>query len=491
MVTVSPRLSKSKIVAGLQCERRLWLETYRRDAVEVSAGAQAVFDAGNEVGEIARRLFGPGVLVGHVSKPDTAVDETATLLATRPRQTLFEAAFRYSGVLVRADVLQPATRGYDLIEVKSSTEVKDYHLNDCAIQAWVIERAGLPLRHIKLAHIDNSFVYDGSNDYTGLLQAEDVTAEVRARMGDVPGWVRRFKSVLGGSEPDIHTGEQCHDPFECPLFSYCRAQEPAGPKYPVEILPRAGKLLAELKGEGYTDLCKVPANRLENERHQRIRAASITGRPFLDKRLARELNGLAFPRFYLDFETVSFAVPRWIDTRPYQPMPFQWSCHIERKDGSLEAEMFLDLSGSAPMRSFAESLVAVAARRGPILVYNIGFERSRTRELAERFPDLAPRLEALTHRMLDLLPIVREHYYHPAMNGSWSIKKVIPTVAPELDYERLDGVATSSDAPLAYIEATNPQTPPSRRAELERSLRHYCANDTMALVRLVQAFSKA
>jgi hypothetical protein len=490
MVVAYPRLSKSKINAGLQCERRLWLETFRRDAMEVSAEAQAAFDAGNEVGEIARRFFGPGVLIGHQDALDHAIAQTRELVAARPRLTLFEAAFRHADVLVRADVLKPVARGYDLIEVKSATDVKDTYINDCAIQAWTISNAGVPLRGIYVAHINNKFVYLGDGDYTGLLVTKDVTEAVRERMTQVPGWVKRFKNVLLGIEPKIKTGAHCGTPYPCACLAYCKAQEPAGPKFPVDILPHAGKLVVALQDEGYADLCKVPASRLKNPRHLRVRAASISGKPFLDPQAAKEIGKLAFPRYYLDFETVSFAVPRWAGTRPYQQLPFQWSCHVERANGTLEAKMFLDLSGQPPMRAFAESMLDALGRRGPILVYNAQFEAGRIKEAAEMYPDIAKPLEALLPRVVDLLPIAREHYYHPDMGGSWSIKKVIPTIAPELDYDDLEEVASSGDAPLAYCEAIHPDTTTARRAALDAALRRYCANDTIAMVKLARAFAK-
>lgn len=488
-LTRQPRLSKSRVMSGLQCERRLWLESFRPELLKVDASAQARFDTGHQVGDIARELFGPGILIGHVHELGLAIEETAHLVATQPRTTLFEAAFRHADVLVRADVLRAAGDGYDLIEVKASTAVKDYQLDDCAIQVWVIENAGVTLRSIQLAHIDSSFVYQGKGHYQGLLVAEDVTNVVRERMHEVPGWVERLKSALRGSEPQNHTGEQCHKPFDCPFFDYCRALEPAGPEYPVTILPRAGKLAKTLQDEGYLDLCEVPASRLVNSLHQRVREASVSQRPFVDSGVATTMQKLGYPRYYLDFETVDFAVPTWVGTRPYQQIPFQWSCHVENPDGSLAHDMFLDLSGEPPMRAFAESLLAAIGESGPILVYNQAFEKTRIVELAILFPDLAARLHALLARIVDLLPITRECYYHPAMKGSWSIKKVLPTIAPELDYARLDGVASSGDAPLAYIEATHPDTTDARRAELDKGLRRYCANDTLAMVTLVKRFS--
>jgi len=485
-----PRLSKSRIVSGLQCERRLWLETYLRDAMEIDPASQAAFDNGNAVGAVARAIYGPGSLVEHVHDINTALAETTALLARKSKRlVVFEAAFRYSDVVIRADVLKPVAGGYDLIEVKASTSVKEYHLIDCAIQAWVIEQAGTPLRHIRLAHLDNTFVYRGDEDYEDLFVAEDVTAQVRELIADVPGWVRRFKKLLRGDEPAITTGDQCNDPYPCPFFAHCRAQEPAGPTYPVDLLLHSGKLARTLVEEGYLDLRKVPLSRLDKPLHRRIRSASISGRPFLDPAAAEALAGLTYPRFHLDFETIAFAVPRWAGTRPYQQVPFQWSCHIEQRDGSIKDYAFLDLTGEPPMRAFAESMLAVLKRRGSILVYNQSFEATRVKELAAMFPDLSERLLNLIDRMVDLLPITREHYYHPAMMGSWSLKAVLPTIAPELAYGRLDDVADGGQAQLAYAEAIHPDTSSERRARLDTALREYCATDTLAMIRLSAALA--
>lgn len=481
-------LSKFRILDGLQCQKRLWLQHFKPDAAKEDTSREAVFSAGHEVGNVARSLYGPGHLIGADGNLRAALTETqARLAASGQRETLFEATFQHDEVLVRVDVLKPVRGGYDLIEVKSSTSVHDYYLKDCAVQAWVLRRAGISVRRVVLAHINNKFVYRGKQDYRGLLKEVDVTNEIEPGIRKAPGWTRTLRKVLAQDEPDIRTGAQCGDPYPCPFGSYCQSLEPRLPKYHVGILPRAAKLVEQLRADGYIDLRRVPAARLTNAMHQRVRTASITGKPFLDPAAGELLRSIPYPRYYLDFETINFAVPRWAGTRPYQQIPFQWSCHVEARQGSFEHAMFLDLSGDAPMRAFAESLIDCVGRRGAILVYNQAFEASRIRELADMLPKLATRLRSLIPRIVDLLPITRTHYYHPAMAGSWSIKKVIPTVAPELDYGKLGEISSSGAAPLAYLEAVDERTTPERRRELESGLRAYCANDTLAMVRLVEA----
>lgn len=484
------RLSKSRILSGLQCDRRLWLETHRREQRHVDPGQQAIFDNGNELGELARGLYGPGRLIGHVEDIRRAIEETTPLVArTRGREPLFEPAFEHQGVVARADVLKPVPRGHELIEVKASTSVKDYYIDDCAVQAWVIENSGASLTRIRLAHLDNNFVYRGDGDYRGLLHAEDITEAVRERMAEVPRWVRKFRRMLARPEPEIGTGEHCGKPFGCPFVEYCRAQEPPEAEFPLWVLPRGGALIDALRSEGYTDLREVPIGRLDKPSHLRVHAATASGVPYRDKQAARVLSRLAWPRRYLDFETIAFAVPRWAGTRPYQQVPFQWSCQTEGRSGSLEETGFIDLSGGSPVRAFAQSLLDTLGARGPIIVYNHAFEATRIRELAAMLPDLAPRLLRLLPRLFDLLPVTREAYYHRDMKGSWSMKAVLPTIAPDLAYGLLGEVTDGSDAQVAYREAIQPETSVQRREGIERALRRYCGNDTLGMVRVAAALS--
>jgi hypothetical protein len=195
------------------------------------------------------------------------------------------------------------------------------------------------------------------------------------------------------------------------------------------------------------------------------------------------------PAYFLDFETIQFAVPIWKGTRPYQQIPFQFNIHRLSRTGKLEQQAFLDLSGDDPSKAFAEALIAACGERGPIFVYNAGFETARIRELAERFPRHAEALLALNARVVDLLPVAREHYYHPSQQGSWSIKAVLPALCPDLNYGNLDGVQDGGMAMNAYLEALAPQTSQTRKAEIERQLLAYCALDTYAMVRLWAAFS--
>jgi hypothetical protein len=480
-------LSKSKILAGLQCPKRLYLEVRHPELAEISEDTERRFAAGHDVGEVARNLEPGGVLVDTGGDLARELEMTRDAISKSPDSTLFEAAFEHKGVLIKTDLFFSTRGARRLVEVKSASKLKDYHVPDVAVQYWVLKGAGYEPAKVELAIIDTSWVYPGGGDYRGLFAHVDMTKEARKMQPDVARWVDKFKKVLEGDTPEIEVGDQCSTPFECPFYGHCIAGKSI-PEYPVTILPR-GARAAELLAEGYEDLRDVPEDRLTSPIHQKIWRATVSGSPELDPAVAKELSRHPYPRYYLDFETIAFAVPIWAGTRPYQQIPFQWSCRIERDDGSVEHREFLETSGDLPVKKLAEALISCAGAAGPIFCYGT-FEGERLDDMAAMLPALASRLRKIRSRLVDLLPLARRHYYHPAMKGSWSIKAVLPTVAPELDYSDLE-IQAGDVAQQAYLEAIDPETSGQRRKTIRSNLLAYCARDTEGLVALVKFFEAA
>lgn len=484
-------LTKSRFQSGRQCRKRLWLEANRRDLLAWSEVDELKFAEGNRFGELARKLLGTGTLVeaDHLHF-EQALRETERLLV-QPLDAvdlIYEAAFEHEDVRIRVDALLKRPCGWlSLIEVKSSTSVKPEYLWDCAIQTWVARRGGNndSADEILLAHVDNEFTYTTEGDYSGLLKQVEITSDVEDLIPDVAEIVADLHNVLTGPQPRISTGRHCKTPYACPFFEHCKGEEPAPAEYPIELLPYAGKLVDALAAEGYRDLREVPPERLQTDKHRRIVEATRTGIPYASPELAGILDTIGWPRHYLDFETISFVVPRWLGTRPWQQLPFQFSCHTQHENGRVEHSHFLDLSGASPLAGFIEALRSAVGEEGPILVWNQAFEAGRLRDMADLFPLQADALRGLIDRMIDLLPIFREHYYHPAMRGSWSIKRVLPTIAPELDYSKLD-IGNGSDAQLGYLRAIAPQTTAPEKELLRQQLLDYCERDTLAMLRLAQ-----
>lgn len=485
-------LSKSKLISYRQCPKRLWLEVNHPELQEYSAATQASFKTGNSVGDIARHLYdsaGKGVLLD-AQKDGYAHVLKQSMELLKSNHPIFEAGFAAEGALAFADVMLPVKqkgkRAWRMIEVKSSTSIKDYHLDDVAIQSFIARKAGVPLASITLAHIDSDWVYQGDGDYDGLFTECDLTSEAFERDDEVIGWITGAqRTIAKRTEPIICTGKQCGEPFDCSFINYCQAQEPHA-EYPVHWLPsiNAKALKQHIAANPALDLRDTP-DELLTDLQRRVKTYSLSGELYFDAdNAAAALKVHRLPAYFLDFETIQFAVPIWKGTRPYQQIPFQFSLHRLSRTGKLESQAFLDLSGNDPSRSFADSLIDVCGSTGPIFVYNAGFEGARINELAGRFKRLAPKLMAIKQRLVDLHPITKANYYHPSQQGSWSIKAVLPAIAPDLSYEELEGIQNGGMAMEAYLEAIHPGTLPNRKAEIERQLLAYCGLDTFAMVRL-------
>jgi hypothetical protein len=490
-------LSKSKILAFRQCPKRLWLEVHKPTLREDSAATQASFHVGHEVGKIAHRLYDPkdnGILLDPQKDGfDAAFERTRQLLGSP--QPIFEAGFQTSEALAFADVMLPVKKAgklaWKMVEVKSSTEVKDYHLDDAAIQVFIARSTGVALVSASIACIDNQWVYPGGEDYAGLLAETDVTDQAYGREKEVKSWITDARRVVAGKrEPRIGMGKHCNDPFECGFKAYCQSFVPAAAQPISHLRGRLSKPLQSLiETKGLTELRDIPDDLL-NGRQRRVKTAALTGKPFFDKKgAARELEPYKLPAYFMDFETIQFAVPVWKGTRPYQQIPFQFSMHRLSRTGKLEHESFLDLSGADPSLGFARALLKACGDKGPVFAYNTSFEESRILELAARFPRLAAGLRALTERLVDLLPVARNHYYHPAQEGSWSIKAVLPSVISDLRYDDLEGIQDGGMAMEAFQEAIHPETTKARKTQIEDQLLRYCRLDTYAMVRLWQFFS--
>lgn len=492
-------LSKTRLLAYRQCPKRLWLEIHCPELRQDSATTQAGFDAGHEVGRVARRLYDPagkGQLIDVMAEGfDAALARSRELLgSSRP---IFEAGFAAGGAQAFADVMLPAKRGgkraWRMIEVKSSTSLKDYYRDDAAIQAFVARNAGVPLASVVLAHIDSKWVYPGSEDYQGLLKENDLTDEAIGREPEVIEWIANAHAIARKrAEPKMGTGNHCSKPYECGFLAHCQSREPQ-PDFPAVWLPRiqSGKLKALIETEGVADLRQIP-DALLNERQMRVKRSTLTGMAYFDaEQAAAELSAHKLPACFLDFETILFAVPVWKGTRPYQQIPFQFSVHTLSRGGRLGHASFLDLSGNDPAKALTEALIAALGERGPVFVYNERFEKGRISELAERFPRMRRALLAINERIVDLMKVAEAYYYHPSQQGSWSIKKVLPAAVPDpgLRYDSLAGVQDGGMAMNAYLRAVSSEASPSEKERIEKELLEYCWLDTYGMVRLWQFFS--
>ena len=478
------RLSKSKFLAALQCEKRLYLGIHHPDlATPPDAAAQAILDMGSEIGLLAHRRFPGGVLVDvSYRRAKDAVARTAELLADASVPAIFEGAFYFNHVLVRVDILERLTTAdgttrWRLIEVKASTKTKEAHLYDVAIQYYVVRGAGVPVVEAGLMHVNSHYIYEGGEpDVERLFTLRDLTTDLKEKLAAVPDRLAAIHGMLvRASPPDRDPDGHCHSPYECPFWNHCTKDKPARWIY---HLPGGGNLPALLLAKGIDTIDHIPADVRLSPVQRRVK----DNVEWLSVELARALNSARYPVHHLDFETFMPAVPKFLATRPYQVIPMQWSNHVEHADGTVAHHEFLYRHPKDPREEFVSALLASLGEEGSICVYS-SYERAILERLAEAFPAFARQLTAVIARLWDLYEVIKAHYYHPDFAGSYSIKAVLPAVVPALGYQDLH-VRDGGSAARAYYHMVFEESDWVEQERIAESLSRYCARDTWAMLQI-------
>jgi hypothetical protein len=489
--TATVYLTKTDYVAGLQCPLRLWMR-YHEPLSKEARVETAAMRTGNRVGKDAHELFPGGVLVNSLDHAK-ALDQTRRLMENDAVPAIFEAALEHSNARVRVDVLERHAGGSWIInEVKASTKVKDWHIADLTIQVWVARGMGLKVSAAKVIHIDSSYERDALGiDWARLFSRDDVTQQVTSYLPGLREKIdEQFAGLVSAVRPRIAPSSHCHKPHPCEYWERCISKKP---KDWIFHLPRIkSDLFQELNAAGVQRIGDIPEEALLNGLQARVRDCHRSGRPYISRELKKALQPLASGAWYFDLEAVASAIPLWQGTRPYERIAFQWSLHRRLATGSLHHHEFLAAGRDDPRRVFAERLLTtIEIGEIPIVVYS-SYEAQVIDELARNLPDLSAQLLSLRERLFDLLPVVREHYYHVGFAGSFSIKAVGPTLAPEVDYAGLAGTAKGDEASGAFERlVTDDLKQGETPQQIRTGLLSYCKLDTLALARVHEALTKA
>lgn len=483
---MSVKISKSKFVAGVQCLKRLYLQVHSPElAAQPDAPTQASIQQGREVGLLARQLFPGGVEVRSEGGLNEAIRATGELVANREVPAIFEGVFEHGGVLVRVDILHRRRDGrWRLIEVKSTADLKDHHIEDVGIQYRVVSRS-LDIASACLAHVNRGFVFDGQNiDVKRFFRIRNLTRRVERLQPKLTFQLRAQFTVLNmPNAPEIAPGRHCTDPVTCEFYERCNHPIPDDH---VLRLPRIhASTMEELEEMGIESIRDIPDDFDLTEIQRRAAASVRSGNAWYSSELGEVFRGLAYPLYFADFETVNRAIPRFPGMRPYDQLPFQWSVHLLTKPGAeLEHHEFLATDTNDPRREFISSLCSALGKTGSIVVYS-SFESQRLSELAAWLPEFEGRIKKIRRRLWDLLPVVRKNVYHPKFAGSYSIKNVLPALVPGMTYDGMQ-VAHGTDAGLAWESLVTGRLNQSERDRIRKALLEYCGQDTLAMVRLLE-----
>jgi predicted RecB family nuclease len=394
---------------------------------------------------------------------------------------VYEASFRAGGVFVAVDILKRHRRGFRLIEVKSSTSVKDHHIPDVAVQAHVLRQSGLDLVGTEVMHLNRECAYP---DLSKLFVRSDVTAAARALEDQVPRWAEEQLRMLSGPVPDVPIGDHCSTPYECPFMARCWAPLPL---HHVSTLYAMRRRALELDEQGYRTIYDLPEEVPLGPIADRQRRAVREGRLIVEPTLARPLDIFVPPIAFLDFETVGLAIPGWNGCRPYDPVPVQFSCHVQEADHHVTHFEWLAEGPDDPRPALAERLIRACESARTVVAYSAGFESRCVQQMAEWLPALAAPLRSIAARLVDMLQVVRNHVYHRDFRGSFGLKSVLPALVPEHGYDGLaiaDGGTATIELERLLFQA--PELGDAAKEQLRADLLRYCGQDTLSLVALLR-----
>ena len=488
-VTMPELISKTTFLCGMQCPKYLWMVFHEPESIpRPDESMQFIFDQGRKVGELAKRLFPGGV---DIPIDDIAISTQLTREQLKCDRPIFEASILSDRVYCRPDILVPNANGsWDIIEVKSSTGIKDVNIVDVAFQKYCCESIGLSIRNCSLACVNSNYVRHGDIDPSQFFVIEDISPRVDKIRGDIEAKVVEYFDIIAKSEcPMVDIGPYCSKPFVCPLKEKCWSFLPT---YSVFDLYWAGEKCFDLFSRKIIDMLDIPRDYPLSGK-QKIQLESLkTNMPHINKAGLKEFIGnLEYPLYFVDFETFSTVVPPYEGTRPNQPIPFQFSVDIlAEDDGPVEHHGFLSEIKDDPRMRFIAELEACLGDKGSIVVYHAPFEQKVLLELAGIFPQYRNWVSRVLSRVVDLLkPFVSFHYYHPDQHGKISLKRVLPLLTG-MEYKGM-AIENGMQAAVAYLNSMDEEVEEEQRQRIRRELELYCGLDTMGMIEILKRLKAA
>lgn len=478
-------ISKSMYVRGLQCLKKLYLYKFNPELREVNKSTQAVFDTGHKVGVLAQKLFPGGVDCGLEVTKDAQKSLQLTSEAIQAgKKIIYEAAFQYNGMFAIADIMVKVRDKWNVYEVKSSTEIQDYQLDDVSLQYYVINGAGINIKDFSITYINNKYVKNGDINISELFTSESVLKDILSMQNEIEPNFKVFQTALKSKRTlDIDIGPHCSDPFDCDFCNHCWKHIP---EYSVFSLSNMRGKDFKLYKQGIIKVKDIPDSFPLSSTQQIDVQCYIKNKPYINKaEISNFMKQLEYPLYFLDFETIQSAIPIWDNSKPYQMIPFQYSLHYkESKDSNPKHFEFLGEGNKDPRVPLIEKLLKDTKSKGSVLVYNMTFEKTRLLEIARDFPQYSSKIEKLISRMIDLLvPFRSRHYYKPQMKSSASLKSVFPAINPKFSYSNLE-IQEGGTASLEYLRMLYSKDDKEIQ-QIRKNLLEYCKQDTYALIVLI------
>lgn len=478
-------LSKSRYCKAKQCNKILWLDKNKPEEA-VPKTSDSVLENGTKVGELARQYFGEYINIDFDEILSNMIENTKINLKNVPN-IITEASFNFNNNFCSVDILKNDIDGLEIYEVKSSTEVKDIYLDDVSYQVYVLKNLGYRVKKASIMYINNQYVREGKLDINQLFNIDDVTNIAFSKQEEIRNKIEELNEYMQNiKEPAKDISMQCFKPYLCPYWEYCTRELPEKNIFSIKGGMHTEKKF-ELYDKGiitYEDILTTNIN----EKYRQQAEIDLSNEIIIKKDEIRKfMKTLSYPIYFLDFETYQEAIPQYNGTWAYEQIPFQYSLHyIEKEDGELKHKEFLAEAGIDPRRILAERLVEDIPMNVCVTAYNMGFEKGRIKELANLFDDLKEHLMNIHDNIKDLMiPFHDRLYYTKEMNGSYSIKYVLPALFPndpDLDYHNLPVVHNGGEASSAFVDLINHEK--EEQEKIRNGLLLYCGLDTLAMVKV-------
>ena len=488
-------LSKSRYCKAVQCKKIIWLKKHKPEYA-IQKAKDTVLSNGTAVGQLAKGLFGKYEDIEFNENLDIMIKQTQELLNNKPN-IITEASFNYNNNFCSVDILKNKLDGIEIYEVKSSTEISDIYLDDVAYQYYILNNLGFNIKKACIVYINNKYIRQEELDLNKLFNIEDVTEITKTKQQEIKNNIYELNKYMEENkenEPKDDIGIKCFKPYECEFWEYCTRNLPKPNVFDIK-----GGMHLDKKFEKYYE-GKISFEDLQNENLnpkylEQIEFELNDLQSKIDKEEIKEImKSLKYPLYFLDYETYQVAIPEINGTKPYQQLPFQYSLHIIKEEGAeIEHREFLaDINDEDFIRHFAESLIKDIPDNGSVIIYNKAFEPARNREIAKMYPDLEDELERINRNMVDFLePFKQRKYYTKEMQGSASIKYVLPALYPndpELDYHNLPVVHNGGEASEAFLSLKEKSK--EEQEKIRQGLLVYCKLDTYAMVKIWMKFNE-
>lgn len=483
-------LSKSRYCNGMQCKKILWLDKNKSEEKEEIDNSR-IMDNGDDVHEVARKLFGNDINIKFNENLSVMINDTKEALKNE-NAIITEASFVYNNNFCSVDILKKNNDEYEMYEVKSSTHLKEVFKIDLSYQVYVLDKLGFNIKKCCVVIINSDYERNGELDLNQLFKIVDLTEEMMQRKLDVEKNVKEINEYVDNAcEKDSEISMSCFEPYKCPYFKYCTKNLDKPNVFDIKSLSNKKKLefynnniigYQELLNSNLNDRYKVQIDYEINDKED-----------YMDKKaIKRFLNTITFPVYFLDFETFQMSIPKYDKVKPYMQIPFQYSLHYYDENKKLNHKEFLAQGDCDPRRELALRLVNDIPKDTCVLAYNMSFEKTVIKALANLYPDLADHLMNIHSNIKDLMvPFQKRYYYTKDMQGSYSIKYVLPALFPNdpsLDYHNLDLVHNGSEAMDAFYRINDYSK--EELKEIRKSLLSYCELDTYAMVKIYDRLNK-